>query len=66
MQLLQQIYTDCPENIAIPLEYQHRKVRIIILPLEEDFIHPAWQKDYIENGLLLVRAPVLKQNSRWK
>lgn len=35
MQAVRQIYTDLPESIIMPIEFRHRKVEIIILPLDD-------------------------------
>jgi hypothetical protein len=35
MQAVRQIYADLPESIIMPIEFRHRKVEIIILPLDD-------------------------------
>ena len=35
MQAIRQIYADLPESIIMPIEFRHRKVEIIILPLDD-------------------------------
>jgi hypothetical protein len=35
MQAIRQIYADLPESIITPIEFRHRKVEIIILPLDD-------------------------------
>lgn len=35
MQAVRQVYTDLPESIIMPVEFQHRKVEVIILPLDD-------------------------------
>ena len=35
MQAVRQIYADLPESIITPIEFRHRKVEIIILPLDD-------------------------------
>ena len=35
MQAVRQIYNDLPESIIMPIEFRHRKVEIIILPLDD-------------------------------
>ena len=35
MPFTRQIYNDLPDSIATPVELRHRKVEIIILPLDE-------------------------------
>jgi hypothetical protein len=35
MQFIRQIYTDLPDSIITPIELRHRKVEIIILPLDD-------------------------------
>jgi hypothetical protein len=35
MQAVRQIYSDLPESIIMPIEFRHRKVEIIILPLDD-------------------------------
>ena len=35
MQAIRQIYADLPESIVMPIEFRHRKVEIIILPLDD-------------------------------
>lgn len=35
MQAVRQIYTDLPESIIMPIEFLHRKVEVIILPLDD-------------------------------
>ena len=39
MQLIRQIYSDLPDSIITPVELRHRKVEVIILPLD-DFEQP--------------------------
>lgn len=35
MQAIRQIYADLPDSIIMPIEFRHRKVEIIILPLDD-------------------------------
>ena len=35
MQAVRQIYADLPDSIVMPIEFRHRKVEIIILPLDD-------------------------------
>ena len=35
MLAIRQIYADLPESIITPIEFRHRKVEIIILPLDD-------------------------------
>lgn len=44
MQAVRQIYADLPESITMPLEFVHRKVEIIILPLDD--IKETQQEQY--------------------
>ncbi len=35
MQFIRQIYADLPDSIITPIEFRHRKVEVIILPLDD-------------------------------
>lgn len=35
MQFIRQIYSDLPDSIIMPVELRHRKVEVIILPLDD-------------------------------
>ena len=35
MQFIRQIYSDLPDSILMPVELRHRKVEVIILPLDD-------------------------------
>lgn len=35
MQYIRQIYSDLPDSIIMPVELRHRKVELIILPLDD-------------------------------
>jgi hypothetical protein len=35
MQFVRQIYSDLPDSIIMPVELRHRKVEVIILPIDD-------------------------------
>jgi hypothetical protein len=54
MQAVRQIYADLPDSIVMPIEFRHRKVEIIILPL-------ARSPSIATDGLPSSAHPILPQ-----